>query len=81
MSADGRYITFQSVQTTGPNFEWFQEIYVYDRVTGAARTVISANNHSANPSISADGRYLAFLSSATNLALGGGNQDIYLTRL
>ena len=41
-----------------PNFEWFQEIYVYDRVTGATRTVISANNHSATSSISAD---LAFL--------------------
>src|SRR2546425_12899222 len=80
ISADGRYVAFEShasnlVPITGPPGKR-RHIYVYDRKTSQttrasmSSTGEAANQDSANPSISADGRYVAFESRASNLASG-----------
>jgi len=99
ISADGRYVAFQSTATNliagGANDDY--EIYVHDRDAdgddvfdepGAIETVrvsVDAdgnrgNSHSFEPSISGDGRYVAFSSNATNLVGGdaNGTWDIYV---
>jgi len=74
ISADGRYVAFQSIATNlvSPATSDSQ-IFVRDRQTGAT-TLVSAgpggacgNSNSFDPSISPDGRYIGFESTATNL--------------
>ena len=85
ISATGRYIAFQSNATNlapGPA-SGFQEIYERDTCAGAPigcapstiRITVTAdgspaNAHSRSSAISADGRYVAFDSQATNLLPG-----------
>ena len=95
ISADGRYVAFVSQATNllapgTPAVPAGQQIYVRDRQTGLTSLVSVDNNVvpipgtglSSAPSISADGRYVAFVSVATNLlapdpvVLGG--QQIYI---
>lgn len=83
MSADGRYVVFDSeltglVEEDGPGAEEELgaagiDIFMHDRSTGRT-TLVSASANGANgngwsylPEISPDGRYVAFTSSATNL--------------
>ncbi len=75
VSADGRFVAFMSAATnlvpsdTNGHFD----VFVRDMETGAIERVsvgiggAQANADSDYPSISADGRYVAFESSATNL--------------
>src|SRR5262245_43202792 len=80
MSADGRFVAFESYATNlvaiplvgQPN------VYLHDRSTGATILVSAANGTAANswshlPSVSPDGRWVAFLSGATNLVPGDTN--------
>ena len=61
-------------------------MFVRDRVTGATTRVsvatggTQANNHSERPAISADGRYVAFTSLASNLVAGdtNGKLDVFV---
>lgn len=77
LSADGRHVAFLSLATDlvpGASSPW-PEIFVYDRITGAnllvSRDVMTPSDHSpTSPVISADGAWIAFLSSATNLVPG-----------
>jgi hypothetical protein len=85
LSADGRYIAFNSFASnlvpdaTIPNGSG--QIYVYDRMTDEIKLVSkldpsdSNNNPGDNtsdyPSISSDGQYVAFSSFANNLVVGG----------
>ena len=85
VSADGRYVAFQSDSTNlvpGPA-SGFTDIYLRDTCIGAVTgctpttTRISVandgslpNGNSRSPAISASGRYVAFDSSATNLFSG-----------
>jgi len=89
ISANGRYVAFQSfasnlvaddnnVDTDGNPIT---DIFVHDTLTGIT-TIVSvasdgtqANGHSNGPSISADGRYVAFGSMASNLVTGDTNVD------
>jgi len=79
ISADGWYITFQSDTTNliGPNGDtngvW--DVFVHDRHTGVTERVSvvtggaqAVGGASVAPSISADGRLVAFHSEATNLS-------------
>ena len=78
ISADGRYVAFVSLATNllapGPAVPAGQQIYVRDRQTGLTSLVSVDNNAvpnpgtgvSSTPSMSADGRYVAFVSLATN---------------
>lgn len=87
ISADGRYVAFHSLESIVPEktrFGW--DVYVRDRVTGKTEWVsvaadgTEANSDSNLPSISADGRYVAFSSGATNLVPGdtNGYDDVFV---
>jgi Tol biopolymer transport system component len=73
ISADGRYVAF--VSSESPE-DYGGSIFVRDRQAGATERVDlstsgePANRKSSAPVISADGRYVAFTSSATNLVPG-----------
>lgn len=81
ISADGRFVAYYTWATNlvpgGDANGSANDVLVYDRTTGATELVsvnsagVQANGSSSNPSISADGRFVAFYSSATNLAPGG----------
>lgn len=78
ISADGRRIAFVSWATNvAPNdTNGFGDVFVKDRETGATLRVsvassgAQANGESYEPAISADGRYVAFTSEASNLVMG-----------
>jgi Tol biopolymer transport system component len=81
ISADGRYVAFSSNAgdlVPGDDFNDY-DVFVRDRVAGTTRmaSVTSTGEQafggdSTAPSISADGRFVAFQSSAGNLSPGGG---------
>ena len=90
ISEDGRYVTFQSwasnlvLNDTNGNRE--PDVFVRDRQTNTTtRVSIASNGTQANgrsyfPSISANGRYVAFYSSASNLAVNDLNnrEDVFV---
>lgn len=75
LSSDGRFVAFSSnapdLVPNDSNFSW--DIFVHDRLAGQTERVsvdtggAQANGHSYSPSLSADGRWVAFPSEATNL--------------
>ena len=75
ISADGRYVAFQSLANNlvGGDANGNQDVFVHERASGVTTLVSVAsdgtqgNADSYTPSISADGRYVAFGSSANNL--------------
>jgi Tol biopolymer transport system component len=83
LSDDARYVAFFSrasnLVADDTNATW--DIFVHDRQTGETTRVsvatdgTQANSTSYYPSISADGRHVAFWSSASNLVLGDTNND------
>ena len=88
ISADGRYVTFESSADNlvpGDN-NGVDDVFVFDRQTGTvARISVDSNGnegtgHSRRNSISADGRYVAFDSSADNLVSGDTNgvDDVFV---
>ena len=91
ISADGRYITFGSYATNlvPSDANGTMDIFLHDMQTGATTRVsvdsngIQANGFSTGSSISANGRYIAFTSSASNLVLGDTNSrnDIFVRDL
>ncbi len=76
ISGDGRFVTFdaKSPMVAGDT-NGVSDVFVHDRQTGQTTRVsiatggIQGNNHSSFPSISADGRYVAFQSKASNLTV------------
>jgi hypothetical protein len=83
ISGDGRYVAFESRATNlvpgGTNQTTWQHIFVHDRDTGTTSLVSAdsagndADTGSGDPTISHDGRYIAFTSYATNLVTGDTN--------
>ena len=88
MSADGRYVAFSSAASNlvAGDTNGVRDIFVHDRQTRkTARVSVASDGSQANdfsiyPSISADGRYVAFGSSASNLAAGDTNgvEDVFV---
>jgi Tol biopolymer transport system component len=103
ISADGRYVAFESLATNlvPGGSDGSIHIFVHDRDTdgdgiyddedgsydpGEVSTVqvsvdsagTEGNADSGAPSISADGRYVAFESSATNLVPGGSDGSVHI---
>ncbi len=88
ISSDGRFLAFESFASNlvdgDINGTW--DVFVHDWVTGETQRIsvssdgTQGNDQSGYPVISADGRYVAFSSMATNLVVGDTNQvwDIYL---
>jgi Tol biopolymer transport system component len=92
ISGDGRYVAFYSYASDITGYVGgYANIYVRDRLSAttelASETATGTpgyggNGGSYNPSISADGRYVAFDSTATDLGPGGGtNSDIFVRDL
>jgi len=81
LSADGRFVGFQSdAADLVPNdTNQDTDVFVRDRQTGVVERVsiawngMEARDDSGCPALSADGRYVAFLSRAWNLYPGGAN--------
>ena len=81
ISSDGRYVAFgaTSFNLVGGDTNGRRDIFVHDRQTGATERVSvdslggESNGSSEGPSISSDGRYVAFYSSASNLVTGDAN--------
>jgi Tol biopolymer transport system component len=81
ISADGRYVAFSSSArdlVPGDDFDDY-DVFIRDRVAGTTRMASvtpsgeqAFGGDSAGPSISADGKFVAFHSSAGNLSPGGG---------
>jgi Tol biopolymer transport system component len=91
ISADGRYVVFSSDATNLVDgvIDGNTNIYMHDRVTGST-TLVSVSGYGQRAyndywgsSISADGRYLAFSSDASNLVDGDTNgvPDIFVIDL
>lgn len=81
ISADGRFVTFRSAAwnlVPGDN-NASDDIFVHDRALGTTERVsvglggLESDAGSGLPAISADGRFVAFESTATNLVLGDTN--------
>lgn len=83
VSADGRYVAFTSDATNlvPGDTNGKSDVFVQDRVSGAVTRVSTAtggaesNGDSQEPQISADGRYVTFASTATNLVSGDTNGE------
>ncbi|MFH8406562.1 TolB family protein [Streptomyces sp. NPDC018019] len=88
LSANGRFVAFTSEATNlGPSdTNGHQDVYVKDLRTGkvglasVGSTGTPGDGLSGSPGISADGRYVAFYSSATNLVPGdtNGEGDVFV---
>jgi Tol biopolymer transport system component len=88
ISADGRYVAFDSFASNlvsgDTNGSW--DVFVHDRQTGVTTRVsvdssgVEGSSSSFRPSISADGRYVAFDSLASNLVSGDTNSfsDVFV---
>src|SRR5262249_7394427 len=81
LSADGRYVVFESASDNlvAGDTNARDDIFVHDRLTGTTERVsvasdgTEANNGSNDAQISADGRFVALLASATKLVPGDTN--------
>lgn len=87
MSQDGRFVAFANpAPMVAGDTNGLSDVFVHDLQTGAtARVSVNsagseANGESTSPALSADGRYVAFLSSAGNLVPGDTNgvKDIFV---
>ena len=88
VSADGRFVAFYSTATNlvSGDTNGLSDIFVHDRQTGTTERVSVASNGSQAdsasyaPAISADGRFVAFYSAATNLVSGdsNGKADVFV---
>lgn len=88
ISASGRFVAFDSVSNNlvGDDMNFRIDAFVRDRVTGQTTRVsvssagVEGNFSSEKPSISADGRFVGFMSSSTNLVAVDGNTafDIFV---
>lgn len=86
ISGDGRYVTFGSMAMNfaqNTNALWHDHVYRKDLVSGAIVYVSTnasgeiANQNSLKPVMSADGRYVVFVSNASNLLAGAEGLQIY----
>jgi Tol biopolymer transport system component len=94
MSPDGAWVAFVSDASSlvpgqqEPSFEPTDDVFLWDRQTGrtvlvsrtSAGAAITGNRHSFQPELSSDGRYVAFLSNATDI-VPGQPEDFHLVKL
>lgn len=91
ISATGRYVVFasQASNFVPEDTDIGTDVYIKDRVTRQIRLASAnaagqrPNDASMNPSVSADGRYVTFLSYSRDLALpvNNANPDVYIKDL
>lgn len=81
LSGDGRYVAFNSLSSNlvSGDTNGCGDVFVHDMVTGETKRIsvstggFESNRSSYAPSISADGRFVAFQSEADNLVAGDTN--------
>lgn len=81
VSEDGRFVAFQSAawNLVEGDTPWLGQVWVRDRELGTNELIsvgfdgAKSDNPADQPSISADGRFVAFRSAATNLVEGSGS--------
>lgn len=88
ISEDGRFVAFQSPASNlvPGDTNGVQDVFVHDRQTGQTERIsvdssgIQGNDESWYPSISGDGRFVAFQSLANNLVTGDTNavSDVFI---
>lgn len=88
ISADGRFVTFDShsFNLVPGDTNNVPDVFVHDRQTGLTTRVsvssggMQANDYSGGPSVSADGRFVAFSGLASNLVVGdtNGKDDVFV---
>ena len=87
ISADGRYVAFQSdAPLSSDDSNKKTDVYLHDRESGETTRIsigpggVEGNNGSFSPSLSADGRYIAYWSNASNLVSGDTNKtgDVFV---
>ncbi len=88
ISADGRFVAFVSAASNlvEGDTNGVEDVFVHDRLTGTTTRVSvdslgnGSNEASLYPSISANGRFVAFHSAASNLVAGdtNGQWDIFV---
>jgi hypothetical protein len=91
VSDDGRIVAFLSsasnlVPGQIPGTPSKLNVFVHDRVTrqtellsrSASSPLRGSNDHALEPTLSPDGRFVAFLSLATDIAAGSTGRDFYL---
>jgi Tol biopolymer transport system component len=91
LSADGRFVAFDSSASNlvPGDSNGVLDVFVRDRQTGITQRVsvglggAQGNSYSGDPALSADGRFVAFESGATNLVPGDTNgvQDVFVRDL
>jgi len=88
VSADGRYLVFvsEAANLVGGDTNASADVFIRDRITKQTRRMsvgaggVQANGPSYDPALSADGRYVAFVSEADNLVSDDSNgvADVFL---
>jgi WD40-like Beta Propeller Repeat len=80
LSANGRFVAFGSLRFTNDPDASLADLFVRDLKTGTTKLLsvnsagtASANGFSFNPVLSADGRFVAFVSNANDLAANDAN--------
>jgi Tol biopolymer transport system component len=91
LSGDGRYVVFESEATnlSPGDTNGKRDIFIRDRTNGTTARVslgsagAQATDHCIDPAISADARYVAFASAASNLVSGdtNGTSDVFVRDL
>ncbi|MDQ3093694.1 MAG: hypothetical protein M3Q70_00770 [bacterium] len=87
ISSDGRYVVFYSAASNlvAGDTNTFRDVFIKDTQTGSTTRLstdssgVQSDGQSYFPKISADGRYVAFESGATNLVAGdtNGRYDVF----
>jgi hypothetical protein len=86
LSANGQLVAFDTAAPLVAGDTGGNDVYLRDLATGTTERIsvnsggLGANGNSSAAAISADGRYVAFESSATNLdpADAGGDEDVFV---
>jgi uncharacterized delta-60 repeat protein len=90
ISADGNFVVFVSSATNlvagQVDTDYSEDVFLYDRLADSVTLVShayglpqgNANNFSGAPSLSADGRFVAYESYATNLVAGQQDNQFYV---
>ena len=91
VTEDGRFVSFSTYAYNLDPLDWngVNDVFVHDRLTGQTSRVslsstgIEGNGGSVLPTLSSDGRSIAFMSSADNLVPGdhNGQDDVFLKNL
>lgn len=86
LSGDARFVAFESDATNlvSGDTNGVTDVFVHDRLTGVTTREslgpggVQANDASYGPEISSNGRFVAFVSNASNLVPGVGGSQIYV---